>query len=219
MKWIVGAGSGAHAFWLGTFETKERATFEKAVRRGNVVFDIGASAGFYTLLACVLAGERGKVFAFEPLPSNVSFLKSHLKLNGITNATVIEAAVAEHDGTARFETTANPSMGFLSPRGSLEVKTVSLDELVSRGEIPAPDCMKIDVEGAEVSVLRGAKGLLAHHSPAILLATHGRPQHQECLQFLTSLGFTVKVLSDGPNARGEMRGAIFARRSEEPVIG
>ena len=211
-KWIVGSGSGSHSFWLGTFEPKERSIFEHAVRRGNVVFDVGASAGFYTLLGSVLVGESGKVFAFEPLPRNLSSLKSHLRINGITNVVVVEAAVAAQGGTAFFEESPNPSMSHLSVSGNLEVKTVSLDELISRGEIPVPDCIKIDVEGDEVSVFEGAKETLRNHFPAILLATHGRPQHQECRQFLESLGYDVQVLADRLNTQDEMRGAIFARR-------
>jgi FkbM family methyltransferase len=212
MKWIVGSGSGAHGFWLGTFETEERAIFEDTVRKGSVVFDIGASAGFYTLLASVLVGDGGRVFAFEPLPGNLVFLKRHLKLNGIANVVVIEAAVAEHSGVDFFEETSNLSMGHLAVRGSLEVKTVSLDDLRSRNEIPVPDCVKIDVEGAEASVLRGARDILENHRPAILLATHGRARHEECVQLLESLGYSIQVLSDALNALGEMRGAIFARR-------
>jgi hypothetical protein len=70
-KWIRGAG--VHGYWLGTYELKKQEAFEKAVKKGDVVFDIGAHAGFYALLASSLVGESGKVFAFEPLPRNVFF--------------------------------------------------------------------------------------------------------------------------------------------------
>jgi len=213
MKWIVGSGSGAHAFWLGTFEPEERSIFENTVREGDVVFDIGANVGFYTLLASVLVGEGGKVYAFEPLPRNLSSLKSHMKINGVTNVEIIEAAVADHNGAARFEESPDPSMSHLSAQGAVEVRTVSLDDLISRGEIPAPDFIKIDVEGAEASVLRGARDVLEVRNPAILLATHGRPQHQECHLLLESLGYRVQVLAEGVNAKGAMRGEIFARRT------
>ena len=62
-KWIV--GSGNHAYWLGSHEYKKRILFEKVIRQGSIVFDIGAHVGFYTLLASVLVGTKGKVFAFD----------------------------------------------------------------------------------------------------------------------------------------------------------
>ena len=87
--------SASHSLWLGIFEPKKRSAFESTVPKGGIVFDIGASVGFYTLLGSVLVGGEGRVFAFEPLPQNLSYLKKHLQLNRITNVAVIEAAVAE----------------------------------------------------------------------------------------------------------------------------
>jgi FkbM family methyltransferase len=195
LKWI--AGSSNHGCWLGSYEYHKRQALEKMVAKGSVVLDIGANAGFYTLLASVLVGRQGRVFAFEPVPRNLRYLKEHLRINGIANVSVIEAAVADCAGIAHFDAGPNPSMGHLAADGCLTVRTVSLDEMVGSGELLPPDCMKIDVEGAEASVLLGAKSLLAALHPTIFLATHGKEQHSTCCELLRSLGYSLEPIS-GP---------------------
>jgi FkbM family methyltransferase len=193
MKWIV--GSSNHGCWLGSFEYRKRKTFERWVTKGRVVFDIGANAGYYTLLASVLVGPHGRVFAFEPVTQNLHNICGHLRLNGTSNVTLIEAAVAEYAGDARFDSGANLSTGHLAVDGCMTVKAVKLDDMVRRGEALPPDCLKIDVEGAELQVLRGAQSLLADRHPIIFLATHSQELHRECCELLGCLGYTLKAIS------------------------
>lgn len=193
-RWIV--GSSNHGCWLGSYEYEKQSLFAKIIQPGSVVFDIGAHAGFYTLLASELVGQKGKVVAFEPLPRNIHFLKEHLRLNQCKNVTVIEAAVAEQSNITYFEEGRNSSTGFLSSKGCLEVKAVSIDELVSKGEIPPPDYMKIDVEGAELLVLHGAKSILNNYYPTIFLATHGIDVHQSCCMLLKSIGYELQSINE-----------------------
>jgi FkbM family methyltransferase len=191
-QWIV--GSSQHGCWLGSYELDKRLFLEKTITEGSIVFDLGAHVGFYTLLASVLVGCRGKVFAFEPLPANFLYLKEHLRINKTTNVTVIEAAVSDRIGVAYFEDNASSFQGHISSQGKLQVKTVSLDKLINTGEIPSPNYIKIDVEGAEMQVLSGAKSLLENAHPTIFLATHGRDVHQQCCLFLTSLGYQLQPI-------------------------
>ncbi len=102
-QWIV--GSGQHGCWLGSYEHDKQQLLAKSIAAGSVVFDLGSHAGFYTLLASSLVGPKGKVVAFEPMPQNLSYLKEHLRLNQITNVTVIEAAVSDRNGTAFLRNT------------------------------------------------------------------------------------------------------------------
>src|SRR5262245_23354762 len=139
-KWI--AGSSNHGCWLGSYEYDQRLLFEQMVTEGSVVFDLGAHVGFYTLLAAVLVGPRGKVYAFEPLPENIYFLKEHLRLNRITNVTVIDRAVSDCAGVAAFVQVPSSAMGHFAAHGELRVQTVSLDDLFLDGKIPAPDFIK-----------------------------------------------------------------------------
>ena len=78
-RWIV--GSGNHGCWLGSYEYEKRRAFEQTISAGNIVFDVGAHVGFYTLLASTLVGPTGRVVAFEPAPRNLRYLKEHLRLN------------------------------------------------------------------------------------------------------------------------------------------
>lgn len=195
-KWIV--GSSNHGCWLGSYEYAKRIVIERIVRENSVFFDIGAHVGFYTLLASVLVGARGKVFAFEPFPANLVYLKEHLRLNNVDNVVVVEAAVSEREGFALFEEGPSSSMGRISPTGRLQVRTVAIDDLVARKELPVPDYIKMDIEGGELLALLGAKSTLAEFHPIIFLATHGSSVHQECCRLLQSLDYKLEPM-DGPD--------------------
>jgi len=191
-KWIVGSGVVEYA--LGSFEYETIKLFEKVVQNGSVVYDIGAHVGFYTLLASELVDENGKVIAFEPVSRNLWHLKKHLEMNNCANVIVIEAAVSDKGGVSSFNEGSDSSTGHLSKDGNLKVATVSIDELVTTGKIPPPNYMKIDVEGAEFLVLKGAKLTLTRYSPKIFLATHGRRLHTDCINFLVSLRYRLKPI-------------------------
>ncbi|MBD2493040.1 FkbM family methyltransferase [Nostoc sp. FACHB-280] len=193
-RWIT--GSSQHGCWLGSYEYDKQILFEQTITDGSIVFDLGAHTGFYTLLASTLVGAKGKVFAFEPMPINVKYLKQHLQLNRIANVTVMEAAVSDTTGIAYFELNSSSFQGQLSSKGTLEVATVSLDNLIATGEIPTPNYMKIDVEGAEMKVLTGAKTMLINAHPTIFLATHSVELHQQCINFLTLLGYKIKPVGN-----------------------
>lgn len=191
-RWI--AGSGIHGYWLGSYEYEKRRTMEALITPGSVVYDVGAHVGFYTLLFSELVGPAGRVVAFEPNPRNVGYLKKHLELNGITNAHVVEAAASDFTGMAAFADDSTSFTGRLSTRGNLDVSTVTLDEFVQREIAPKPDYIKIDVEGAELSVLRGAGFILSSCRPTLFLATHGEELHAQCCEFLQSLGYRLQTI-------------------------
>ncbi len=193
MKWI--AGAGVNACWMGAYEPEQMRLFEAAVTPGGVVFDVGAHAGLYTLLAARLVGPAGRAVAFEPLPRNLAFLRRHVALNALTNVTVVPAAVCARTGVARFLPAPSSSMGRLAADGPLQVRTVALDDLISGGELPPPDVIKIDVEGAEVDVLAGADRLLHDRRPVLLISTHGRDRHEECRRALAGYGYIVTEMA------------------------
>ena len=164
-KWIV--GSSNHGCWLGTYEFAKLRLFSETIREGSIVYDIGAHVGFYARLASVLVGPKGRVVAFEPLTKNICFLEKHLQLNQCENVVIVKTAVTEQNGNAFFEETEKSLTGHLSSKGSIEVKTVCIDDLVKKGEIPSLDYIKIDVEGAELSVRSGTKFILENYHPTI----------------------------------------------------
>jgi FkbM family methyltransferase len=191
-KWIV--GSSTHGCWLGSYEYEKQQLFAQMLSEGKVVFDIGAHVGFYTLLAATLVGSTGRVIAFEPLPRNVQFLRQHLLLNNIHNTTVIERVVSDHTDIVRFQEGPNSSMGFASSTGDLQIPAIDLDHLYRAQLIPAPDLIKMDIEGGEHLALLGAKELLIATHPTIFLATHGTDVHDNCCRLLQSLGYRLRPL-------------------------
>lgn len=194
-KWIAGSSTN-HGFWLGTREHKQRRIFEDTVSEASVVYDVGAHVGFYSLLASVITGPGGSVYSFEPFESNLRFLKEHLRINKVDNVTLFEVAVADKPGKAYFSPGIGSFDGRLTPDGRIEVDTVSLDDLHERGEIPAPEFIKMDIEGGEVAALEGARGILEQYHPTIFLATHGREIHARCVEFLEGLGYQLRF-TDG----------------------
>jgi FkbM family methyltransferase len=194
-KWISNAG--LNSCWLGTYEYENQKIFQQYLKPEQIVFDIGAHVGFFSLLASILVGEKGKVFAFEPLPRNIFYFKKHLKLNQITNIELIEAAVSKANGVASFSSHGglNGYQALMTERGKIQVKLVSLDELIVNQQIPIPDFIKIDVEAKEEWVLIGASSVLQKYHPTILLSIHGRPLYENCSQLLKSLNYKIKILS------------------------
>jgi FkbM family methyltransferase len=201
-RWIV--GSAAHGCWLGSYEFETQRAFARLVRQGDVVYDLGANVGFYTLLGARLAGESGAVYSFEPLPRNLEFLRKHVAMNGLKNCFVCDAAVADSNGEMRFDASDTPTTAHLVDVGGLDVRVVTLDSLVERREIRPPSVMKIDVECSEVKALKGSARTIEKYRPRILLATHNRELHSECVGFLERFGYRVEVLGNLSMAGAEL---------------
>jgi FkbM family methyltransferase len=193
-RWI--AGSAPHGSWLGTYESHVQRLFCERVRPGDIVFDIGANVGFFSLLASKLVGPKGRVYAFEPLPRNLSYIEQHLRLNAVTNVTVKPIAIASTSGTASFGDGENESQARLSEKGEHHVTTASLDDLVANGT-PRPAFIKMDIEGAEFDALRGAPILLSSAGLTIVLSTHGHEQQGRCWSALEHTQFHLELLRDG----------------------
>jgi FkbM family methyltransferase len=187
-RWI--SGSGNNGCWLGTYELPKQLAMLRFIRAGMVCYDVGANVGFYTLFFSHLVGAGGKVLAFEPFPRNVALLRRHIELNRCANVTVFDAAIGDREGTTLFEEAPSASMGRVSDHGRLAVECRRLDRIVSEGFSP-PDLIKIDVEGAESTVLAGAVEILQKYAPIIFLATHGREQHHKCAAILNQHAYWV----------------------------
>lgn len=190
--WIV--GSATHGCWLGSYEREKQELFRGALGRGVVVYDVGANVGLYTLLASRAIGPSGRVFAFEPLPRNLGYLRRHLAMNRIANALVVPAAIAERAGSIGFSEGQNPSTGRVDTSAGLQVPAVSLDAFVYEHGHPPPAVIKMDIEGGEVAALRGAGRVLHEARPVLFLATHGLDLHRSCLDLLRAAGYQVASL-------------------------
>jgi len=195
MKWI--AGSSIHSCWLGWYELDKQVAIKPYIKPGMTVFDIGANAGFYTLAFSRLVGAQGRVWAFEPLAENVSNLIKHIRLNNLSNTTLVQAVVAGSSGIVGFDTEGKLT-GAISEEEFYKVPTVALDNLVESNAAPVPDVIKIDVEGAESMVLEGARSLLQQKRPILFLALHGDEETSRCLRILRFLRYKVFFLDGTP---------------------
>lgn len=189
---------------LGTTEPDVQAFLAAQLSPGDVCCDIGANVGFFTLIAARLVGSAGKVYAFEPLPSNAEALRRNVDLNGLQNVEVIEAAVSDRSGTAELLLGQSSLDGKLStgddPTGqSISVRLISLDQV---GMVREPALIKIDAEGAEFSVLEGMRQTLTS-TPVILCELHQQRRRDSHLSAVReALGeaaprYALSLLEDG----------------------
>lgn len=196
MKWKVGASS--HGCWLGTYELDKQRLIQKWVKPEMVAYDIGANAGFYSLLFSKAVGPRGQVYAFEPLGENAANILNHVNLNCLGNVVVIQTALSNESTLASFAVAKSNSMGSLVNTGTqLRVPTLTLDELINKLGLPAPDVIKMDVEGAESAVLVGAIDLLHKYNTVWFIALHGAEQKKLCQDILVSHGYSIFTLNGG----------------------
>lgn len=181
-------------FRRGTYEPEQTQAFTELIREGDVVYDIGAHMGYYTLLASTLVGDSGLVVSFEPLPANLAYLRRHVRLNKCDNVRIITACVSDRVGVCQFDRESSSGTGHIADDGKLSFPTVTLDSLVEQGDIPPPDFVKIDVEGAEYLVLQGAQATISVVRPTIFLSPHGGTEGQWCFDFLAEHGYALRPI-------------------------
>ena len=185
-------------FIRGTYHRHEAERIERLANAGDVVFDIGAHVGYYTVLASRVVGDRGRVFAFEPLPLNLEYLNRHIRSNRLTNVTVFDAAVGSTEGRRPFDIGKGSGRGRLDANSDntlTQVQVLKLDALFREGRLPCPNLIKMDIEGGEAEALRGATVMLSQCCPIVLLSTHGPAVKIECKSILASLGYRLSYLS------------------------
>ena len=198
---LAGEGGGASVYFNG-METEQTAAMLAELGDGKVFFDIGANVGYYTVLASRSVGRSGSVVAFEPVVRNLVFLQQHVNLNKADNVKILPFALSDKSSIASFSLGQNSAMGHLAASNGennaisnnlVYVPTVSLDEIAAKLNL-APDVMKIDVEGAEMEVFRGARETLKKAKPTIFLSTHSPELRRDCLDFLRETGYEIESL-------------------------
>lgn len=167
-------------YWLGTHEPHVARAFAAAIAPGDTVYDIGAHAGYFTLLAALRAGPRGRVVALEAFEPNLHRLRATAAANHLATVDARGAAVSDTCGDARLAIHDSSLEGMLLDDGAplppshdiaRTVAATTIDALVAGGT-PPPAVIKIDVEGAEGRVIAGARETIAAHRPALLIEVH-----------------------------------------------
>lgn len=205
-------GAGDPDAVAGLYEAPVQAAVAAELRAGDVVLDVGANIGFLTVLAARLVGPAGRVVAFEPVPANAQLVRRNAALNRQRQVQVVEAAVGDHVGTAKLVLARHAGGAALQgadrPQdacGELTVPVVTLDDWLARlaPSLPGPvRLVKVDVEGAEAAVLRGAGALLRGQRPLVLLevdaatAPAAEAKYETCRDLLAGHGYRVERLPE-----------------------
>ena len=198
-RWV--AGSQTHGCWIGWYERDLQRLLHALIKPAMTVWDLGANVGFYSLAFSRLVGPGGMVVAFEPSAVNVGYLLKHIHLNHCQNVIVYQSAVAADCGFSSFanddESDAKSHVS-AQPTGYI-VATVSIDHVLDARPEWRPDVVKIDVEGAEGSVLAGGSTLLSSpKSPLLVLSLHGLSASRECMQLLGKHGYAILSAGGDP---------------------
>jgi FkbM family methyltransferase len=202
--WLARNDFVGSALLNGGFENTELSFVEHFLRPGMTVLDIGAHHGFYTLLASRKVGSQGKVIAVEASQREREKLHQHLRINGCKNVSVEAFALGEERGTADLYLVGGGETGCNSlrppdvtqPTVRIPVPVETLDRILQNHKIDRVDFIKMDVEGAELSVLKGARNLLNSRPRAVILIEaydiRTRPwgyAARDIVRYLTSLEY------------------------------
>ncbi|MBI3861455.1 MAG: FkbM family methyltransferase [Planctomycetia bacterium] len=192
----------------GSFEHLETELVLNEVRAGDIVVDVGANIGYYTLLFARRVGPAGHVYAFEPDPRNFSLLKRNVLQNGYDNVTCVPCAVSERSGSLRlFRNDGNRGDHRIydshDGRQVIETACLALDDFFADVARPV-NFIKMDIQGAEARAWRGMQRLIANSAPNLRIVTEFWPRGltlcgddpRQFLNQLLALGFDVDVIDE-----------------------
>lgn len=224
---------------LGLYEVPLQRWLRRLIRPGSLVVDGGAYVGYFTTLAAMLAGEAGRVDAFEPLPRTHQRLAANVARNGMTGRVRVHQKalwdradkLAMRDSADSRHSPASATLVGTPVPSDLMVSTVALDDVLA-GDVP--DVIKLDLEGAELHAVRGmVKTLRADNPPALLmecnpqaLASAGTNARELVGEVLASqpayrafvLGMRLRPVSQVHSVLADLRGCnlLFAAESRLP---
>jgi FkbM family methyltransferase len=198
---------------MGNSEPESAGFISGFLKPGMIFFDVGANIGEYTLIASRGVGPAGAVHAFEAQPDTFALLGRNCATNGTENVKLNHAAVCEREGEVEFDISEDPTMSSMAgvtelehKRARIRVPGVNLDRYCQTHQI-WPSLLKIDVEGAEFLVLRGAADMLQRppgQAPAIIFeclsSQYARFGYspEAVVTFLESFGYQVfQMTEDG----------------------
>jgi len=203
---------GRHIYKYGAHEPETTDFLKRTleIRDGDVLLDVGANIGWYSLVLDRIAGEaRADIYAFEPDPENFVLLGENRALNAAQRVHPVQLGVSDRTGTFELHRFGGSNRGRHSmlpihEGGTIEIRTITLDEFWAHEELGEriPRFLKMDIEGFELAALHGAEGVLARcpfvmleYSPRYMSAAGIEPSG--LLDFMSGQGYTPAVLRDG----------------------
>ncbi len=201
----------------GEYEPLVTGAIAQHCKPGMTFYDIGANAGYMTLVGSVCVGPAGKVFSFEPIRNTARELTSQLRANRIGNVRVVRAAVCDRDGTVALSAAVKADMvSMVRDWGGKKTSVPSITIDTAAARFGAPDVIKMDIEEAELLALQGARGTLSRHRPVMLIELHTAKLAQACLALLDEAGYVHEGAGGGPVDRESWTRFVVSRPSERP---
>lgn len=206
-------------FWNGADQYEYTRIFEKMIPQCRCFIDVGSNTGYYALLAC--SKNPGiRAYAFEPASAPFHYLEKNIRINKLGNMTAFPVALSDQPGTLEFFELSNPdhyhSKYNLAGTGTLKEEDVrkqkhesrlvqadTLDRFIEKQKLPVVDLVKLDTEGTEHLVLKGAHHLLSHHKPIIICETLFNVIEAELEDALRPYGYLFFNYRNGKLARTE----------------
>ncbi len=191
------------------WEEYESKLFKENINSGDIIIDIGAHIGYYTLIASTQAGKNGKVYAFEPDPRNFELLKKNVSINRCDNVILINKAVTTKGGNIKLylnkqNTGDHRTYDSQDNRESIFIESVSLDDYFKN--IKKINLIKIDIQGAELKALKGALNLISKNKNLKLFTEFwpmglklNQSSAKEYLKLLAKYSFKLLQISEETN--------------------
>jgi FkbM family methyltransferase len=199
------------SYWLRDplyHESFMLGAMQRLIRPDDIVFDVGANIGLYVRFMVQQFGA-GRVIAFEPMSQNQALLNQNIPLGNCQDRVqIVATALADYDGMDEFQTddisSASGTLNVITQGGPSQarrqyglppitetVTVARLDTMVEDGTLPIPNVIKVDVEGAEERLLRGAVRTLEKHGPRLAIELHGSEESRAVVRFLLHIGSVV----------------------------
>jgi len=197
--WLFAGASRGSGIWCaltGLDYEKELPQMIHMMRPGMVFVDVGANVGTYSIRAARLLGLSGKVFSFEPLQANRNRLEAAIAANATHNVVVSAAAVGDRNGMVTlYDAGRESSASVCHTTGiAFNARMITLDTFVDETGLQRLDWIKMDIEGAEPLVVRGARELIHRFKPAFLFENHeGGAETQHLLH---AAGYIIGRISE-----------------------
>jgi FkbM family methyltransferase len=185
------------SYWLGTYDQwiLDHVRISDWLPQGGIAWDCGAFVGYYTALFRRCVGNEGQVFGFEASARNFARLRGLPKLNHWSNVEILHFAVGRDHQSIEFEGGHGGASGPIETKqfqisSSVElVQSVGIDEMVYEYGKPAPDFLKLDLEGAEIFALKNGSRVFQKKRPVMLLELHGKKALESFGEFLVEFEY------------------------------
>jgi FkbM family methyltransferase len=241
MRWLWGlkiiidpsTETGRAVFLSGRYEPTTMYVVQLLLRLGDCFVDIGANAGLFSLAAAAFVGSSGQVIAFEPSSREYASLLANLKLNGLSHVTSVQSAIGEAVGHADLKIAESLYSGHNTLMSGFAYESVAstkiervpvttLDSYASDRNLARVDAIKVDVEGAELMALRGARRILTSLRPILIIEVFdqalrkGGASAEDVRLLLRDLGYFLWEIDDATGALS--RGATLPSSDSSNMV-